>query len=177
MSDLQTISITIGILTACVSVVIGVINSIQSNREAKEQQQVEVDTWQAELFIRLYDRYSSVDFRDTITKMMQWTWTDYEDFMRKYGSEANSDAWNAFITMQNYFEGVGVLVQRELIDLRLVDDLLWNITTYFWEKFGPGLIESRQRSTLPYLGKQRLFDHTEWLYNRIRTVQQSPVAT
>jgi hypothetical protein len=39
MSDLQTISITIGILTACVSVVIGVVNSIRSSREAREQRQ------------------------------------------------------------------------------------------------------------------------------------------
>ena len=173
MVDVQTATVVI----AGISVMIGVINSIRASRETKEQRQVEVETRQAELFMRLYDRYSSIDFRDTITKMMQWTWTDYDDFMRKYGSEANPDAYNAWVTMQNYFEGIGVLVQRELIDLRLVDDLLWNITTYFWEKFGPILIESRHRSTRTEFGKPRLFDHTEWLYNRIRTMQQSPVIT
>ena len=168
--DVQTVSIVI----AAVSVVIGVINSIMSNQKADQQRQTEIDTRQAELFMRLYDRYSSIEFRDTITKMMQWTWTDYDDFVNKYGKVVNPDAWNAFITMQNYFEGVGVLVYRQLIDLSLVDDLLWNITTYFWEKFGPVMTEARKHSTLPELGKQRLFDHTEWLYNRIRTMQQSP---
>lgn len=120
MVDVQTVTVVI----AGISVVIGVINSIRASREAKEQRQVEVETRQAELFMRLYDRCSSIDFRDTITKMMRWMWTDFDDFIRKYGSEANPDAWNAFITMQNYFEGIGVLVQRQLIDLSLVDDLL-----------------------------------------------------
>jgi ABC-type spermidine/putrescine transport system permease subunit II len=51
MTELQSISVVIGILTACVSVVVGVINSILSSRRAEKNDQQILETRQAQLFI------------------------------------------------------------------------------------------------------------------------------
>ena len=61
-----------------------------------------------------------------------------------------------------FFEGVGVLVKRGLIDLSLVDDLLGSMITHTWEKMGPVEVESRVCFNNP-----RAFEDFEYLYNEI----------
>jgi hypothetical protein len=58
MSELQTISVTVGILTACITVIIGILSFLKSNRQAEKERQIEIDTRQAQLLMQLYDRYN-----------------------------------------------------------------------------------------------------------------------
>ena len=88
MTSIETVSIVI----AAISVVIGVINSINSNRKAEEHRQTEIHTRQAELFMQMYRDWSAPEFRKAIHKMMfDHSWTDPEDFRQKYGARTNRD--------------------------------------------------------------------------------------
>ena len=98
--------------------------------------------------------------------LVEWTWTDYDDFMEKYGQRTNPKAYSKFVTMGNYFEGVGMLVGRGLINVEMVNDLMWSPITEFWEKFSPVFIEMRNRSSLPENGT-----NTEYLYNQIKKIE------
>ena len=163
--DIQTISIVL----AGIGIFIAAINSIISSRKADQQRQTEIETSQAELFIQLYQRYITREFRAAITAMRQWSWNDYEDFMQKYGPATNPDAHTLHIATENVFEGIGVLVQRGLIDSSLVMDLVWYALGNYWERFGPIWQEWRIRS-----GQHGLADHTESLYHHIRQTIQEP---
>lgn len=171
MSELQTVSITIGILTACVSVVIGVINSIRSSREAKQQRQIEIQTRQAELFMQLYQGWSEPDMRKAMMKMAWYhQWDNAEDFMKKYGPATNLDEFiDTYVRQATFYEGIGVLVEMGLIDITLVDRLLHNTTQSFWKRMGPVYAELRKRQSpdeYPH------YDSTEYLYNLVKNMGQ-----
>jgi hypothetical protein len=78
-------------------------------------------------------------------------------------SDTNPEAHAMHISTENVFEGIGVMVQRNLIDSTLVTDLLWMALGNYWERFGPIWKEWRTRT-----GHMSLADHTEYLYDYIR---------
>ncbi len=159
MSDVQTISIVL----AGIGIFIAAINSIISSRKADQQRQTEIETRQAVLFMQLYNRFTTREFRAALTEMRSWSWDNYADFMAKYSPDTNSDAHAMHIATENDFEGVGVMVQRDLIDSTSVTDLLWMAVGNYWERFGPIWKEWRTRT-----GHQSLADHTESLYHHFR---------
>ena len=139
--DVQTVSIVI----AAVSVVIGVINSIMSNRKAEEQRQTEIQTRQAELLMQLYDRWSSKDFRrDSWEINTFWRGENVMDVRKKLFDEPVLDEIVKLTTQATFYEGIGVLVEEGLIDINLVDQLFHNNILGNWESFAPFITEMRQ---------------------------------
>ena len=59
MSELQTVSITIGILTAYISVIMGVVSQILSSRRTEKTEQLALETRQAQLFMNVYNRWTT----------------------------------------------------------------------------------------------------------------------
>jgi hypothetical protein len=93
-------------------------------------------------------------------EFQEWEWEDYDDWERKY--ESNIDALSLRTTLGKYYEGIGVLVKRGLIDPTLVDDLMSVAILRYWMKFEPVIVEARRRSGYP----QRA-EYQEYLYNEI----------
>ncbi|MES0325933.1 MAG: hypothetical protein ABUK18_08655 [Candidatus Bathyarchaeia archaeon] len=79
-------------------------------------------TRQTQLFMNLYENYHSHEFRMKWHGIMQQEWTDYEDWQRKYG-QTNEDL-ATHTSMLSFFNGIGVLLHRKLIDIEMVDDLI-----------------------------------------------------
>ena len=95
-----------------------------------------------------------------------------KDFQERYGILKNPDIWIHFSTQARFFEGVGVLVKRKLVDPALVDDLMSGNILQFWEKFGESIIKEQQvRENYP-----QFYEHVEYLYNVIKPIvdQQHP---
>ena len=80
------------------------------------------------------------------------------------------DIYAEFQSMLEFFEGIGVLVKRKLIDIDVVEDLLANRIIWWWEMFKP-VSEAVRKAT----GDMKLHDHTEYLYNVMMKRQQSTV--
>jgi len=75
--------------------VVGVVIALQQLRDIKQTRETELETRQAQLFMELYNRYSTKEFRQqALTVRNIYSWTDYEDFMSKYGLENNPDAYS-----------------------------------------------------------------------------------
>jgi hypothetical protein len=165
MADIQTISVVI----AAISVVIGVINSILSSRKADQQRQVEVETRQAELFMQMYNRWSTPDMMKGYGLVrFRSAWTDYDDWAQKYGPDhGDFDVWASGMSLFSFFEGLGVLVQRGLIDIGLVEDLMGNRLVDTWSKYRPVREEGIRRGRDP-----KSWDHTEYLYHELKQRQQ-----
>jgi hypothetical protein len=181
--DVQTVSVVI----AAISVIIGVINSIRSNQKADAQRQIELktqelalqtqqqalETRQAELFMQIYNRYNTKDFQKTYgaTRFI-YKWTDEQDFTQRYhvlSSPENLDAFADYNAMNAFFEGVGVLVKKGLIDVDLVYDLFANRIIWYWEEgFGPLGPYWRARINDP-----DLYDSMEYLYHEMKQRQQT----
>ena len=160
MADVQTISVVI----AAVSLVIGVINSIITSRSAERTRKMELETRQAQLFMQIYDHFNKPEFFDSFTDFLTWKWKDYDDFLAKYGRKANPKAWYSLGSVGAFFEGIGVLVHRKLLDVGLVSQLMSRHIIMFWKKMQPITKEMRRRLEVPEIDRM-----TEYLYHEMVT--------
>ena len=154
MVDLLTIQ-TIGIIIAAFSVIIGVVNNILTSRQSNR-------TRQTQLFMDMYSHLRSKEFVTDSRELSSWKWESFQDFRSKYGARANKEANSLFVSTCNYFDGIGVLVKRNEIDPRLVEDLMSAWIIWFWEKFGEVIKEYRKVRYPQYL------EFVEYLYNKIK---------
>ena len=117
-----------------------------------------------DLFVNLYNQLTSKEFQKMFNDIVyNYRWTDYEDWLSKYGPDSNLEAWSSFSSVGNFFDGLGVLVHRELIDISLVDDLMSSSVIWLWEKTEPVIRERRVRRNRP-----QIWEWVEYLYNCIR---------
>ncbi len=107
-------------------------------------------TRQAQLLWSIYDNYRSIESRQQSMEIHSWEWDDIDDFFEKYGQQNNPEAWTLWTTKAALFNGIGILLKRNLIDIKLLDDLLTNSVDRHWNamKMGPILLEWRKRLPL-----------------------------
>jgi len=157
MLDVQTISIVI----AAISVAVAAINSIQLGREAQKTRERELETRQTQLFMDLYAIMRNKEFVKDTRELTYWKWHDFEDFRKKYGSRADKEANSIFVSIGNFFDGIGVLVKRNLINPDLVDDLMAPWVEWYWNTFGSVITEYRK-----IVGPQYM-KWVEYLYDKV----------
>ena len=126
-----------------------------------------LQTRQAQLFMPIYSTYSSAEFLKTRSEVMSYQYKDYDDYQSKYGFDVNPDADAKARMVNAYFEGIGVLMKRGLIDPSIVDDLMSGVIVRYWEKYEPYILEYRQRRDWPQAG-----EHVEYLYNKIKPIAE-----
>ena len=156
---LQTISIMVGIGYY--------ILNIQNNQKNQElsliAQQQALETRQTALFMDLYNVYRDHSFRTLYMEITtEWNWVDYEDWQRKYSPDGNMKHYTKYMSVMSYFEGIGVLVKRGLIDISLVYDLLELPLKIVWSKFETVVLDSRK-----HLDMAHLWNDVEYLYNEL----------
>jgi hypothetical protein len=158
-------------LVAIFGVVAGFSYYVLTVRNSQRTQQLQLETRQAQLFTQLYNRFQSIEFHRQFNEIMEWEFKDLDEFLEKYGSEKNPEAFAMRGSVGAYFEGMGVLVKRGLIDVTITDDLVSGVIIRFWNQLGPIYIGLRERLNYPQFA-----EWTEYLYNQIRQIaeQQHP---
>ena len=117
-----------------------------------------------DLFVDLYNQLTSREFQTMYSDIVyKFQWDDYEDWLSKYGPDTNPEAWASFNSVGSFFDGIGVLIHRKLIDIQLVDDLMSSGVIWLWEKTEPIIKERRLRRKRP-----QIWEWLEYLYYRIR---------
>jgi hypothetical protein len=131
MLDLSTIS---SIVTTA-SVVIGVIFALMELRHLTR-------TRKTEIIMNIYDRFTSKEIVEAMSKVLTaGKFESLEDYGKKYGlTEA--------LVIANLYEGLGVLLEQNLIDIKMVASL-----------FGPGLISLWETKMQPVVYALREFMH------------------
>ena len=149
MVDFQTVSIAI----ASASVVAGVIYYLFQIR-------LQTKARQTDLVIRLYTTFASKEMRQTWEKITTREDIDFNAYREKFGlSEVNEIGW--------FFEGVGVLLHRKLIDITVVDDLFSSPIKISWEKMKP-IAEGERKQ----FGRPQIWEWWEYLYNKMQQREQ-----
>lgn len=158
--DIQTISVVI----AAGTLVVGILNQIDTSRRAAKAAERELITRQAQFFLQIYDNFHREEFFDKFTDIITWKWKDYDDFISKYGRQANPKAWYSLGSVGAFFEGIGVLVHRKIIDAELVGELMSRHVVFFWEKISSISYEMRRRLKSP------VDVYLEYLYNQMKPI-------
>jgi len=141
MVDVQTISIVV----AAAGVFIAAINSIYSSRRAEEQRQLTLETQQhaletrqAQLFMQVYGQWTTPDFAKAYGSTRYKTPPEefeklVSDF-RAHSPDLDLELYAHWQTLQTYFEGLGLLVKKGLLDITFVEDLFSNRILWWWEQ-------------------------------------------
>jgi len=154
---------TIRDLVAIFGVIAGFSYYVLTVRNAERNQKQQLETRQAQLFMRLYETFSSREFRRQWDEVIfKIHYNDWEDMNQNYNREKNYEQLLSWFTVGMFFEGLGVLVKRNLVDIAMVDDLLGVSIKATWEKMGPIEKETRKRWNSP-----RTFDDFEYLYKEL----------
>jgi len=166
MVDVSTISIVI----AATSVVAGVIYySFMLRNQAKARQM--------DLFMRLYLTWGSEDMKKATGRFLALKIKDYDDFVKKHGpiisaepEHERSQIWEDIDRIGWFFNGIGLLVHRKFVDIKLVDEFLGYGVILAWEKIKPLVYGWREQYNMP-----KSFGWFEYLANELRKKEQRSV--
>jgi hypothetical protein len=131
-------------------------------RTANKNQQMQLETRQAQLFINIYNQtLNNQPTRDAHKIMNTWKWSNFEELWETiFVSETAEKNMDALLLIGAFYNGVGILVKEKLLDIRYVDTMTYWITM-FWGLLDPYIDELRAK-TYP-----RLFNETEYLYKEL----------
>ena len=148
------------IVIASMSVVLGVVLAIIQLRDQNKSRQ-------AHLFMEIYGQFSRSGFLDFSLRMMEAFRSHKQDSLPEFW-EKNRDK---SLSVLSFYEGVGVLVKRKLVDINLVADLISGPCMRLWEAIQPWVIRRRENGKRP-----QTWEHIEYLYHQIRKIP-SRIAT
>ena len=160
-------------------------NVLQNSNKTQQQA---LETRQAGLFMSLYETNRSIEFRNQWRDVMTLEWKDWNDFQSKYlMTQPPHPAIPILLSVLSFYDGIGVLVKRKLIDIKYVDDLFNPHLLWTWEKNAP-IVKGFRKVPTPWehqllIGKEetgeeiysRLYDNFEFLYTElIKYLEENP---
>ena len=155
MVDIQTVSIAV----ASASVTVAAIYYVWQIRHQGKLRQMD-------LVIRLASEFKNREFLEAQANIFETEFTDYDDFVKKYGKLYSSGKYPiSFQLIANFFEQVGILYKNKLIEPVLIDQILAVSVT--WEKLKRFVEYARVEYHDP-----RLWEWFEYLYNEMKKREQ-----
>ena len=154
---LQTISIAIasaGVFVAAIYYIFQIRHQTRSR--------------QTDLVMRLYSTFGSDDHQRAGKKVMWIAYKDYDDFVKKYGAPNSEEPIPLAVDKVLYFfEEVGVLLSKKLVDIDLIDQLMGYNIVMIGTKTMPIIEGARKRLNLPHV-----WTNFEYLYNEMKKREQ-----
>jgi hypothetical protein len=149
------------------------VMNIQTNKKNQElmlkTQQQTLETRQAQLFMQLFDRWAGSEFALQYGKACYEIYPKCNNnpeelnrfFYKSVNEQFNPDFFLTFHQLTLFFEGVGVLVRKDLVSIDLVERLFYDRIIWFWEMMKPRITFVRKS-----FGSKHLED-LEWLYDEM----------
>jgi len=151
----------ISAIVAAAGVLVGVVFTVLQLRDL-------VRTRHTDLVMRLYSTWQSKEFSEATLKVWNLEFKDYNDFVKKYGPwYSETEVYIAFRMVCNFFDGIGILLIRRLVDIEIVASLFTKSVKTTWEKVRL-LVEGGERQ----MGTTGLFGDFEYLYNELKKREQ-----
>jgi hypothetical protein len=151
MVDASTVSIVI----ASAGVLAGVIYYILEIRHQSRLRQTES-------VIRLspFFNMNAREMQEAITQVCSIEYENYDDYLERYSGKPE----NTMLKMLgNYFEGIGILVSKKLVEADIVYNFWGDIIQSSWEKVKPLIADMRKDS-----GDLNMFVFWEYLYDEMK---------
>ena len=155
MVDIQTVSIAI----ASAGVLAGVIYYILEIRHQSRLRQTES-------VIRLspFFNMNAREMQEAITQVCSIEYENYNDYLERYSGKPENTTLKI---LGNYFEGIGILVSKKLVEADIVYNFWGDIIQSSWEKIKPLIADMRKDS-----GDLNVFAFWEYLYNEMKKREQ-----
>jgi hypothetical protein len=163
MVDVQTI----GVLVTAASVSVAAIYyaftlrinlknqelSLKTQDLALKSQEQTLETRQTQFFMQIYMKYLEDDlFGKNYWILMKREWDAPADYFQKFGTIPEKETDGGDLNkMMTFYEGVAVLVNRKMIDVGLLYELMPTNVTTFWAKYESVILYLRANRGTPNL--------------------------
>ena len=167
MIDLQTVLTYLTLI----SVPIGVFYHILTLWNAQK-------TRKTQILLQLYQTMSNPENNRLLWEFMALEWDDYEDFMLKYSPAADPDHASRRQAFWSQYDGLGMLVKNNVVDLNTVYRTRGSHIMMVWFKF-ESIIKRLRVDEEKQIGSEYLQDF-EFLAERmieIRKMKGLPIPT
>jgi hypothetical protein len=144
MIDIPTLSS----LVTTVSIIVGVVFTLLEIRHFNK-------TRKTEIIMKIYDRFGSREIVEAMNKVGAAKFESFEDYSKKYGLTDITE-------IAVLFDGIGVLLEQNLIDVNMVDQLFGTTLYLLWDKIKPVIYAMRKG-----LNEPAFFAHFENLINKL----------
>ncbi len=146
---------TLSVVVASASVVAGAIYYMIETRHQRIMRQTES-------ILRLSPWFSmeAKEIQEAINKVCSVEYTDYKDYLAKYSGKPEQTSLKL---LGNYFEGVGILVYRKLVEVDIVFDFWGDLALSIWEGNKELIFDMRKDS-----GEPRMFEYWEYLAREMK---------
>ena len=146
-------------VVAAISVIVGVIFAIFQMRDTAK-------TRQTELIIQLNPalKVTMAEVIENLSKIWNLEFKDYQDYLENYGDPLSDQAVHA---ITGYYDGMGFLLHKQLIDIETIEYILSGSSTGVWEKLQPIIEGMRTQYNMPELSKW-----FEYLNNELQKREQ-----
>jgi hypothetical protein len=124
---------------------------------------------QTDLLVRIspWLSMSSSELQTAFVRTSNVEFTDYDDFVKKYGKiSSEKPEQMAILAIANYLDGLGILARRRLVDADLIYEFWTGDIADLWEKIKPLVEGVRKKSSYPILV------NAEYLYNEMKKREQ-----
>ena len=138
-------------ISASLAVVIGVIIGLLQLRSQNRLRQVDI-------VMRLYSSFEQEEFARHYLRLARWKYKTYRAYRKRHSSEDSV----SFFVVGTFFEGLGLLLKRNLAPIALLDDLLSGPILEMWPKVRPIVLGIREE-----LHQPARFEWFEFLYERM----------
>jgi hypothetical protein len=145
LSLLQTVSIMVGITYYILN-----IQNNQKNQElAIKAQQHATETRQIDIYMKWQLLRTDPKWMEHYTEVYTLEWENFDDFALKYSHTENPQNAAKRFAMWNYWDGLGYLLSRGVIDSDTVFEMVGNGIISYWTKFVPIIQGFRERDGRP----------------------------
>jgi hypothetical protein len=149
MVDIQTVSIAI----ASAGVLAGVIYYILEIRHQTKIRQMD-------LLMRLFSTFDSNEFQEEYIRFLDLKITDYDEYVKTYGLKG-------LFKIFPFFEALGIMLNRKMVSLDLVEQMYSQSIQIMWEKSKPIQEGLRKKYNQPKWG-----EWFEYLYDEVKKREQ-----
>lgn len=130
-------------LIACFGVIAGFSYYVLTVRATRKNQRMQLEARKAQLYSQVYSWFVETEAMVEYMEMLNWEWTDYADFERKYGSDNNVLEYAKRSRIWASLDLVGLMVREGSVDIKTIFPL--RVYALFqWFKFKDVIEEQRK---------------------------------
>lgn len=157
MVDVSTVSIVIASAGVLGAVIYYILDIRHESRLRQTESVIRLSPWFT---------MNAREVQEAIAQVCSLEYENYDDYLAKYSEKPEHVTLKV---LGNYFEGIGILVHRKLVEPGIVFDFWGDIIQSLWEKIKPLIVDMRKDS-----GDLNMFEHWEFLYEKIKKKKQNP---
>ena len=107
-------------------------------KNQNETQKQSLENRKAQLLMNIYNKYTETELLQQQLDILAGKWDGIDDFWDRYGPYKNPEYYTKFSRLAYYFDGIGVMLKRGMIDRDAIYDLMgYHVLQYWNHPYGP----------------------------------------